>query len=87
MAYTVFGCGNTEWAATYQAVPTLLDGQLEAHGARGSTPGARATRPADFDADYRAWHGGLWADLAAALDLPPGGRRRGPCRAPAVRSR
>ena len=25
VAYTVFGCGNTEWAATYQAVPTLLD--------------------------------------------------------------
>ena len=23
--YTVFGCGDTDWAATYQAVPTLLD--------------------------------------------------------------
>ena len=25
VAYTVFGCGSTEWATTYQAVPTLLD--------------------------------------------------------------
>ena len=32
VSYTVFGCGNTEWAATYQAIPTLLDEQLEQHG-------------------------------------------------------
>ena len=31
---TVFGCGNMDWASTYQAVPTLIDTQLEAHGAR-----------------------------------------------------
>ena len=32
VSYTVFGCGNTEWAATYQAVPTLLDTQLKITG-------------------------------------------------------
>ena len=37
-AYTVFGCGNTEWAATYQAVPTLIDAQLAAHGAHAGAP-------------------------------------------------
>src|SRR4029079_2818344 len=34
VGHHVFGCGNTEWAATYQAVPTLLDDQLAAHGGR-----------------------------------------------------
>lgn len=69
--YTVFGCGNTEWHSTYQAVPTLLDGELEAHGALRVHPRGEGNAAGDFDADYRAWHGGLWADLASALDLPP----------------
>ena len=70
-SYTVFGCGNTEWAATYQAVPTLLDDA--AGGARrraGSTPRGEGNAAADFDAAYRAWHDGALGDLAAALDLP-----------------
>ena len=71
MSYTVFGCGNTEWASTYQAVPTLIDGQLAAHGGQRVHPRGEGNAAGDFDADYRAWHGDLWSDLAAALDLPP----------------
>jgi cytochrome P450 / NADPH-cytochrome P450 reductase len=70
LAYTVFGCGNTEWAATYQAVPTLLDEQLAAHGGRRVRDRGEGNAAADFDAGYRAWYDGLWADLAAALGLP-----------------
>ena len=32
--YAVFGCGNSDWAATYQSVPRMIDEQLAAHGAR-----------------------------------------------------
>ncbi|HJZ20354.1 MAG TPA: cytochrome P450, partial [Bradyrhizobium sp.] len=32
--YLVFGCGNSDWAATYQSIPRFIDEQLEAHGAR-----------------------------------------------------
>ena len=70
VAYSVFGCGNTEWAATYQAVPTLLDDQLAAHGGRRVQPRGEGNAAGDFDAAYRDWHSGLWSDLAAALDLP-----------------
>src|SRR3954453_12493944 len=70
VTYTVFGCGNTEWAATYQAVPTLLDAQLEAHGGHRARPRGEGNAAGDFDAQYRAWHTGLWHDLAAALGLP-----------------
>jgi len=44
VAYTVFGCGDTDWAATYQAVPKLLDKGLERHGARGFIRAARGMR-------------------------------------------
>ena len=33
VAYTVFGCGNRDWAATYQAVPHADRRRLAAHGA------------------------------------------------------
>ena len=70
LSYTVFGCGNTEWAATYQAVPTLLDTQLEAHGARRIRARGEGDARGDFDAQYRSWHDDLWRDLGTALNLP-----------------
>ena len=30
--YAVFGCGNSDWAATYQSIPRVIDEQLAAHG-------------------------------------------------------
>ncbi len=68
--YTVFGCGDTDWAATYQAVPTLLDVELERRGASRVHPRGAGDAHADFDDQYRSWHTTLWSDLAAALDLP-----------------
>jgi cytochrome P450/NADPH-cytochrome P450 reductase len=68
--YTVFGCGNTEWASTYQAVPKLLDTELTAHGAHRMHQRGEGDARGDFDAQYREWHGGLWMDLASALGLP-----------------
>lgn len=70
VSYTVFGCGNTEWAATYQAVPTLLDEQLEMHGGQRVHARGEGNAAGDFDADYRSWHGAVWSDIAEALDLP-----------------
>jgi cytochrome P450/NADPH-cytochrome P450 reductase len=70
VSYAVFGCGNTEWASTYQAVPALLDEQLEAHGGRRLQPRGEGNAAGDFDAAYRTWHGGLWSEVATALDLP-----------------
>jgi cytochrome P450/NADPH-cytochrome P450 reductase len=68
--YTVFGCGNRDWSATYQAVPTLIDAQLEKHGAKRIYRRGEGDARGDFDNDYRAWHEPLWRSVAAALDLP-----------------
>ena len=70
VSYSVFGCGNTEWASTYQAIPTLIDEQLEKHGGQRIHPRGAGNAAGDFDADYRAWHGEMWSDIAETLDLP-----------------
>ena len=67
--FTVFGCGDTDWAATYQAVPILLDTELERRGGTRIHPRGAGDAQADFDGQYRAWHADLWADVAAALGL------------------
>ena len=69
VTYTVFGCGDTDWAATYQAVPKLLDAGLRAHGAARIHPRGEGNANGDFDDQYRSWHTELWTDVAAALQL------------------
>jgi cytochrome P450 / NADPH-cytochrome P450 reductase len=69
VSFSVFGCGDTDWAATYQAVPTLIDEQLAAHGATRLHPRGAGDAHADFDGQYRSWHADLWSDLADGLDI------------------
>jgi len=68
--YSVFGCGNRDWSATYQAIPTLIDTQLEKHGAKRMYKRGEGDARGDFDSDYGAWYGGLWSSVATALHLP-----------------
>jgi cytochrome P450/NADPH-cytochrome P450 reductase len=70
VTYSVFGCGSSEWASTYQAVPALLDERLAAHGGQRVLPRGEGNAAGDFDAAYRGWHGPLWAEVASALGLP-----------------
>lgn len=71
--YTVFGCGNRDWAATYQAVPNLIDTQLEAHGARRIYGRGEGDARDDFDGQFRAWYGPLWSALGSALSIAMAG--------------
>jgi cytochrome P450/NADPH-cytochrome P450 reductase len=68
--YSVFGCGHRDWAATYQAIPKLIDAELENHGAKPMFRRGEGDARGDFDGDYRSWYGGLWPSVAAALHLP-----------------
>ena len=69
LAFSVFGCGNMDWASTYQAVPTLIDAQLEAHGARRIHARGEGDARSDFDGQFSEWYQGLWASLADSLAL------------------
>jgi cytochrome P450/NADPH-cytochrome P450 reductase len=68
--YSVFGCGNRDWSATYQAIPTLIDTELEKHGGKRIYARGEGDARGDFDRDYRGWYGELFSSLAEALDLP-----------------
>ena len=70
--YTVFGCGNRDWSATYQAVPTRVDAALEARGATRVYPRGEGDARGDFDAQFEAWYAGLWDALGSALGLDAG---------------
>ncbi|HLM22050.1 MAG TPA: cytochrome P450, partial [Propionibacteriaceae bacterium] len=69
LAFSVFGCGNMDWASTYQAVPTLIDTQLEAHGARRVHPRGEGDARSDFDGQFSEWYEDLWSSLAESLAL------------------
>lgn len=68
--YAVFGCGNRDWATTYQAIPALIATQLETHGAAPMCARGEGDARGDLDADYRAWHDSLWPSVAATFQLP-----------------
>jgi cytochrome P450/NADPH-cytochrome P450 reductase len=70
LAFSVFGCGNMDWASTYQAVPTLIDKQLEAHGARRVHKRGEGDARSDFDGQFSEWYQGLWSSVAESLALP-----------------
>jgi cytochrome P450 / NADPH-cytochrome P450 reductase len=53
--YAVFGCGNSDWAATYQSIPRLLDEQLAAHGARSVYMRGEGDARSDLDGQFESW--------------------------------
>ena len=72
LAFSVFGCGNMDWASTYQAVPTLIDAQLEAHGARRVHPRGEGDARSDFDGQFSEWYAGIVV-FAGRRPGPPDG--------------
>jgi cytochrome P450/NADPH-cytochrome P450 reductase len=53
--YAVFGCGNSDWAATYQSVPRLIDEQLAAHGAKNLAARGEGDARGDLDSQFDGW--------------------------------
>lgn len=70
VSYTVFGCGDHDWAATYQRVPKTIDDQMEAHGARRVYGRGEGDASDDFDGQFRGWYEHLWGPLAEAVGVP-----------------
>ena len=53
--YAVFGCGNSDWAATYQSIPRLIDEQLAAHGGRSVYARGEGDARSDLDGEFESW--------------------------------
>ncbi len=64
--FTVFGCGNRQWARTYQFVPKRVDAAFEAAGATRFRARGEADAGGDFFGAFDEWYEGLWPDLGRA---------------------
>ncbi|MFK7751545.1 MAG: bifunctional cytochrome P450/NADPH--P450 reductase [Sedimentitalea sp.] len=67
--YAVFGCGHSDWAATFQATPRYLDERLEALGGARMITKAEGDARDDIDEQFETWAGALWPQVGDALGL------------------
>lgn len=67
--YSVFGCGNRDWAATFQAIPRLIDTSLAEFGATRIYPRGEGDAKDDFDGQFQSWYDALWDTLAEKLSI------------------
>ncbi|GAA4357475.1 cytochrome P450 [Variovorax defluvii] len=67
--FSVFGCGNTDWASTYQAVPRRIDERLGALGATRVHERGEGDAREDLDGAFQDWSDALWPQLAKAFGL------------------
>jgi cytochrome P450 / NADPH-cytochrome P450 reductase len=69
VSYSVFGCGNRDWAGTFQAIPRLIDEKLAAHGAHRLMPRGEGDARGDFDGQFVSWYRPFWKTLAENLGI------------------
>jgi cytochrome P450/NADPH-cytochrome P450 reductase len=65
--YAVFGCGNKDWARTYQAIPKKIDQKLADVGATRLIERGEANARGDFFGDFDRWYAHFWAKIGAAF--------------------
>ena len=53
--YAVFGCGNSDWLATYQSIPRFIDEQLAAHGAGNAFVRGEGDARDDLEGQFESW--------------------------------
>ncbi|MEK3735303.1 bifunctional cytochrome P450/NADPH--P450 reductase [Paenibacillus sp. FSL M8-0334] len=67
--YAVLGCGDHNWASTYQRIPRLIDEQLSSKSATRLSPLGESDASGDFEKQVEDWSEQLWQDLARAMGL------------------
>ncbi|MEM7781111.1 MAG: cytochrome P450 [Pseudomonadota bacterium] len=63
ISYLMLGCGNSDWAATFQEVPRLIDARLEALGAKRIITTEELDARGDVDTQFHDWLDGLIPQL------------------------
>ncbi|MGP4076132.1 bifunctional cytochrome P450/NADPH--P450 reductase [Halobacillus sp. K22] len=69
VSYAVFGCGDRNWASTYQRIPTLIDEELQDLGAERIITRGDGDASEDFEGDLEKWEETLWPALAETFNL------------------
>jgi cytochrome P450/NADPH-cytochrome P450 reductase len=79
--FAVFGCGNRDWASTYQDIPRMLDERLSALGANRLNERVEGDAREGLDSAFQPWLVEIWSrigqalaldiDFSAPIDTPP----------------
>lgn len=69
VTYFVLGCGNSDWAATFQVVPRKIDALMHELGATRIAATEELDARGDVDTQFHDWLDGLIPQLGEALDL------------------
>jgi cytochrome P450 / NADPH-cytochrome P450 reductase len=67
--YAVFGCGNRDWTATYQAIPRRIDERLGALGAKRVYQRGEGDARSDLDGDFARWFAALGPHAAKEFGI------------------
>jgi cytochrome P450 / NADPH-cytochrome P450 reductase len=70
--YAVFGCGNREWADTFQHLPIFIDERMAELGAHRLYKRGAGDAADDFDGQLEQWDAELWPALGEALGVDVG---------------
>ncbi|MEM8650668.1 MAG: cytochrome P450 [Pseudomonadota bacterium] len=67
--YAVFGCGHSDWAATFQATPRLIDEMMEKLGANRILDRGEGDAREDIDEAFTNWDKAIWPKTAEYFSL------------------
>ncbi|OFX04421.1 MAG: NADPH--cytochrome reductase [Alphaproteobacteria bacterium RIFCSPHIGHO2_12_FULL_66_14] len=67
--YTVFGCGNRDWASTYQAIPRQLDELMAEKGAERIYQRGEGDAKEDLDGHFQGWYEPMLPAVADKLGV------------------
>lgn len=67
--YTVFGCGNRDWASTYQAIPRQIDELMAEKGAERIFPRGEGDAREDLDGNFQDWYEPMLPAVADKLGV------------------
>ncbi|WP_412103374.1 bifunctional cytochrome P450/NADPH--P450 reductase [Rossellomorea aquimaris] len=67
--FAVFGCGDRNWASTYQNVPRLIDDKLAEKGAVRFSERGEGDASGDFEGQLEQWKERMWADAVETFGL------------------
>jgi cytochrome P450/NADPH-cytochrome P450 reductase len=76
--YALFGCGNRDWATTYQSIPQQFAAQLDHAGAHAFMERGEGDARGDFFGDFDKWYAPFWTVLDQSLGVTSGSVASGP---------
>ncbi|MTH52294.1 cytochrome P450 [Bacillus mangrovi] len=69
VSYTVFGCGDRNWASTYQRIPHVIDETMHSKGAIRFVGRGEGDADADFEGSFDAWNEAFWPAAASHFNV------------------